>query len=82
VIQYNMDAIINQVKSLAENADEKTRKTILTGLRDAMQALETSDDTVTRLWGEVRSTRAPGTANAVVASKLGGDPHWLRSWHI
>lgn len=55
-----MDAIVAQVKSLAEGANEATRKSLITALRDLSYAIETPDDTVTRIWGGVSYSGSNG----------------------
>lgn len=55
-----MDAILNQLSSIAAKADEATRKTILTKLRDFSYSIESSDDTTHRVWGSVSLTKIVG----------------------
>jgi demethylsterigmatocystin 6-O-methyltransferase len=44
-----MDSIITQIKSLAQDADEASRRKILDGLRDLALSLETPQDTMQRI---------------------------------
>jgi demethylsterigmatocystin 6-O-methyltransferase len=48
-----MDAILSQLTALASGADEATRKSMLTKLRDLSYTLESPDDTTIRIWGGV-----------------------------
>ena len=48
-----MDSIISQVTSLANGADELTRKKLIDTLRGLSYTIESPDDTITRLWGSV-----------------------------
>jgi demethylsterigmatocystin 6-O-methyltransferase len=43
-----MEALIEQVRTVAKTADEKTRKEILNQLRDLSYSIESQDDTVQR----------------------------------
>jgi hypothetical protein len=53
-----MDVIISQIQTLAKDANEQTRKSILTALHTIGQAIETPDDTVTRIWGGVSAAQS------------------------
>lgn len=44
-----MDALITQVKQLAENAGETTREKLIDQLRELTYSLESGDDTMQRL---------------------------------
>lgn len=44
-----MEAVIDQVKRMASNANEVERKKIIDGLRDLSYSLETPDDTLQRV---------------------------------
>lgn len=44
-----MDAIVNQIKSLASGADEAQRKQILVSLREVADSIESPNDTLQRL---------------------------------
>lgn len=44
-----MENIIDQIKSLAQDADEAGRRKILDGLRDLALSLETPQDTMQRI---------------------------------
>lgn len=49
-----MDAVVEQVRSLAQNSDEKVRKSILDTLQSLRNSIETPDDTVQRFTFYVR----------------------------
>lgn len=53
-----MDAIVNQIKSLASGADEAQRKLILVSLREVSDSIETPPDTIQRLVYLVSSIRS------------------------
>jgi demethylsterigmatocystin 6-O-methyltransferase len=44
-----MDAIVDQIKSLAQGADEAQRKQILVSLREVSDSIESPNDTLQRL---------------------------------
>jgi len=44
-----MDAIVNQIKSLASGADEAQRRQILESLREVSDSIEAPQDTIQRL---------------------------------
>ena len=44
---------MNQLSALAAGADEATRKSLLTKLRDLSYTLESPDDSTIRIWGGV-----------------------------
>jgi demethylsterigmatocystin 6-O-methyltransferase len=44
---------VSQLTALASGADEATRKSMLTKLRDLSYTLESPDDTTIRIWGGV-----------------------------
>jgi hypothetical protein len=49
-----MDAIIEQIKPLAKDSDDITRKTIIDQLRDVCISLETAQDAMQRISYTVR----------------------------
>lgn len=53
-----MDAIVDQIKSLASGADEAQRHQILVTLREVSDSLETPPDTIQRLVYLVSSMRS------------------------
>jgi hypothetical protein len=53
-LHSNMDAIIEQIKSLAKDADDITRKTIIDQLREVFISLETAQDAMQRISYSVR----------------------------
>lgn len=55
---YTMDALVEQVRSLAQNSDEKGRKAILDSLQSLRNSIETPDDTIQRFTFYVRRLRS------------------------
>jgi len=53
-----MDAIVNQIKSLASGADEAQRRNILVALREVSDSIEAPQDTIQRLIYLVSSIRS------------------------
>lgn len=49
-----MEAIIEQIKALAKDADDLSRKTIIDQLRDVSVSLETAQDAMQRISYTVR----------------------------
>lgn len=49
-----MDTVVEQVRSLAQNSDEKARKSILDSLQSLRNSIETPDDTIQRFSFYVR----------------------------